>query len=285
MPAFPPALFTSLAPFITEEPKLSGGIKTISRDGVQAVCRYYAITPCKAMQHCLEHGLWPLRFARNSGIFSADEQSRLLASSVAIIGCGGLGGYVSVFLARAGVGSLILCDGDIFTESNLNRQNLCREDNIGLNKAEVAARELSAIAPHARAKVFPVMLDASNAEQMLAEADLVADCLDSVSARILLASVAEQMCKPLIYGAIAGNEGFVSLMRPGDETMRLVYGENPPADSECAEHQLGVPTMTPVAAATLQAALALQTLAGRDVASKKMYHFDTSAFILESMEL
>ena len=80
-----------------------------------------------------------------SGIFSCNQQEELGEKSVAVIGCGGLGGYAIEMLARVGVGHLRVCDGDAFAETNLNRQLLCTEDMLGKSKAEAAAERIRAV--------------------------------------------------------------------------------------------------------------------------------------------
>ena len=81
------------------------------------------------------------RYDRNR-IFSMSQQAELSDKKVAVIGCGGLGGYAIEMLARAGVGHIVCCDGDYFSESNLHRQLLSSEKNMGFSKARVAAEHI-----------------------------------------------------------------------------------------------------------------------------------------------
>lgn len=285
MHTLPQELAEALEIHCSYQPALSGGTNTISQSGVKLVSAHHHVSTIKAMQICLEQGYWPLRFARNAGVFNATEQSVLLSSHAFVAGCGGLGGHVATLLARAGVGNFTLCDGDILSESNLNRQLLCREDNLGKNKAEAAAKEVTAIASHAHVKVLAAMLDSDNVEDALAGADIVMDCLDSLPARKLLAGAAAKKNIPFVHGAIAGHEGFISLICPGEDTLRILYGDEPPQSQDCAEHILGVPTVTPAATAAMQAALALQELNGKKTAAKALYHLDVLAPLLEIMQL
>lgn len=281
MAPFTPELIQKLKAHCGYEAALAGGSKTICQAGIKLVSEHHQVPAIKAMQICLEEGYWPLRFVRNAGVFSAAGQSALLAAHVFIAGCGGLGGHVATLLARAGVGTFTLCDGDVFSESNLNRQSICREDNLGQNKAQAAAQELKAIASHVELKVLPVMLEPGNAEKALAGAHLAVDCLDSLPARKLLAQAAARQDIPLVHGAIAGHEGFVSLVNPGEDTLRVLYGDAPPQSRDCAEYSLGVPTTTPAATAALQAALALHKLSGKISGTKTLYHLDLLAPLLE----
>lgn len=285
MSFFPQKLAGEIEAHCGDQPAIAGGGKTIAQSGVKFVAEYYQVSTIQAMQICLKHGYWPLRFARNAGVFSAAEQSALLSSCVFVAGCGGLGGHVATLLARAGIGNFTLCDGDVFSESNLNRQMLCREDNLGKNKAEAATEALAAIASHAQVKTLTAMLDSGNVEEALTGADMVMDCLDSLPARKLLAEAAAKKNIPFVHGAIAGHEGFISLIRPGEDTLRVLYGEMPPSGRDCAEHSLGVPTATPAAAASLQASLALQQLTGKTTAAKTLYHLDVLAPLLDVMRL
>lgn len=129
------------------------------------------------------------------------------------------------------------------------------------------------------------MLDSSNVGEALAGADIVMDCLDSLPARKLLAKAAAQKNIPFVHGAIAGHEGFISLIRPGEDSLRVLYGDEPPAREDCAEHMLGVATITPAATAALQVALALQELSGKKTATSTLYHLDVLAPLLDAMQL
>ncbi|MDR2892708.1 MAG: ThiF family adenylyltransferase [Deltaproteobacteria bacterium] len=273
-----------------------GVLRTISLDEIAVQAKTSGRTSLQVMCSCLEQGIWPLRFVRNSGVFSAEQQRRLLSSKAAIIGCGGLGGHVATLLTRAGVGSLALCDGDAFSESNLNRQQVCRESNLGCNKAEAAAAEVAALASHVTLRVYPENLTAQNADAILLGADIALDCLDSIPARLLLQKQATALGLTLIHAAIAGEEGFFALVSPGADTLQRIY-ESGANDAEgtnrdnreqislTAEAVLGVPTTTPAVIAAFQATLALQALTGKELPPPALHHLDLSALTLETFRL
>lgn len=121
----------------------------------------------EVMVALLQDGIWPERFRRNYGVFSADAMVRLLQTRVFVLGCGGLGGHVASLLARLGVGGLRLCDSDIFEESNLNRQYFCTESTLGQPKAVVTARGLHDMAGHLALDVRHVEADEKNLPDML----------------------------------------------------------------------------------------------------------------------
>ncbi|MEE8564302.1 MAG: ThiF family adenylyltransferase, partial [Atribacterota bacterium] len=93
----------------------------------------------------LQNNIIPERYQRNLGVISPSEQAKLLQSKVSIIGAGGLGGTVLELLARMGIGKLIIADKDLIVDSNLNRQILSTETNLGQKKTEVAVKRVKEI--------------------------------------------------------------------------------------------------------------------------------------------
>ena len=138
----------------------------------------------------LEKGNLSRRYARNMGTFSIQDQAVLEGSRVCIVGLGGLGGAVTEILARLGIGALTLVDGDVFEESNLNRQLLCTMENLGTSKAgrPKPGRQIN---PLVRARIHDVFLDAGNAARLIEGADAAVDCLDSLKTRFVLEKAAK----------------------------------------------------------------------------------------------
>ncbi|MDR0238845.1 MAG: HesA/MoeB/ThiF family protein [Deltaproteobacteria bacterium] len=289
--SLPPDLAVLLEPFCaTHSGPGPVPFQAVNLEGVHTLAKRRGISLAKAMALCLEHDIWPLRFTRNRGVFLAQEQRGLLESRAAIIGCGGLGGHVATLLARAGVGAFTLCDCDVFDESNLNRQILCRETALGRNKALVAREELAAIASHADVRVFPVVAGPDNLPEILHGASIVMDCLDSLATRCSVAAAADAAGIPFIHGAVAGDEGFAMLVRPGEKSLDLLYPDRVrfsehASNGRGAESRLGVPTLTPAAIAVLQASLALQVLTGKKPGSARLWHFDIAGPMLEVLTL
>lgn len=138
------------------------------------------------------------RYIRNG--LSPAEQEALGQATVAIIGCGGLGGRCAELLVRLGIGSFLLTDPDTFTDSNLNRQIFCTPQTIGLDKAAVAADALRAINPEVTVECYVQSFD----ETSIQSADLVIDGLDSGPDRLRLATLCRRRSLPLIHGAVQG---------------------------------------------------------------------------------
>ncbi|HET89732.1 MAG TPA: HesA/MoeB/ThiF family protein, partial [Chloroflexi bacterium] len=119
------------------------GTRIIRRQRVHDLARQYDASIREVELAALEEGVVPWRYVRNVGTMGVAGQSTLLHSTVAVVGLGGLGGYVVEALARAGVGRLMLIDGDRFEEHNLNRQILSSEARLGQAKADVARRRVA----------------------------------------------------------------------------------------------------------------------------------------------
>ena len=163
-------------------------------------------------------------FSRNLGSITADQQQRLLRATVAVIGCGGLGGFVIEELARLGIGSLHICDPDRFEPGNCNRQLYADRASLGKNKAETAARRVSSIHDHCRVHAHGDNFQ--NVEHTLfAAADVVVDCLDELRARRELAGLCRKKNLPLVHGAVEQWYGQVAVQLPGNNNVdNLIQG-------------------------------------------------------------
>ena len=129
--------------YMAERASRHGDVLTVSLSVCREAASLSGLSVREAEIAALRGGLCPARYERTIGTFGLEGQARLLESCAAVAGCGGLGGWITEILARAGVGRLILIDGDVFDENNLNRQLYATEENIGEPKAAAAAeREL-----------------------------------------------------------------------------------------------------------------------------------------------
>ncbi|HTZ40307.1 MAG TPA: ThiF family adenylyltransferase [Syntrophales bacterium] len=212
----------------------------------------------------LRLGIYPYRYIRNVDILSTLEQLTLAESRVAVVGVGGLGGQVVLLLARVGVGTLVVVDCDRFDETNLNRQALCVEETLGEPKTKAAAEAVAAINPGVRVIPHPVRLDAKGIDEILAGCNVVVDGLDNVPDRLLLQESAGRLGIPMVHGALAGFEGRVMSVFPGDAGVKQLYGEAAGgADADRPEAVLGVPAVTVALIGTLQAMEVLKILLKR----------------------
>ncbi|MGE5237482.1 MAG: HesA/MoeB/ThiF family protein [Chloroflexota bacterium] len=200
----------------------------------------------------LRSGLLPARYQRNRKTFSIEQQLLFAQSKVAVIGCGGLGGYVIEELARLGVGLLTAVDPDVFEEHNLNRQLLSSPGALGRAKVEVAAERVEEINPSVQVVPVREALTRSNGPRLLEGSSVAVDALDTMPARLALADVCGSLGIPLVHGTIAGWYGQVLTQFPGEETMSMMYGQF--VGEKGVEGRLGNPAFTPAVVASLQVA-------------------------------
>lgn len=206
-------------------------------------------------------GLLPARYRRNRETVSTADQLRLRRSRVAVIGCGGLGGYLIEQLARLGVGTLVVVDPDVFEEHNLNRQLLSSPADIGAPKVEVAAARVAAVNPAVEVVAHRAAFSRENGRALLAGCAAVVDGLDSVLVRRELAGICAALELPLVHGAIAGWYGQVAVQLPGGDLSPLLRAS---PTGKGVEAKLGNPSFTPAVVASLQVAELTKLLLGRE---------------------
>ena len=210
----------------------------------------------------LENGVIPRRYQRSIGTLGTDGQVALLESVVAVVGLGGLGGVVCELLARIGVGKLILVDGDVYDESNLNRQIHCTEQNTSEAKAEVCRERIGQINGAIEVCYHRCILDQSNARSILEPSQAVMDCLDNVPDRFLLQKTCRALGIPLVHGAVAGGMGQVMVVPADGEGLERLYGPPDEADRHGVEQSLGNLPTTVATVAALQCQELLKITAG-----------------------
>jgi len=200
------------------------------------------------------------RYQRNIETLSIEENNILWEKRVAVIGCGGLGGYCLEMLGRIGVGHITAVDGDIFVESNLNRQILSNTDTIGKSKAIIAEERMAQVNPKVTIKPVDLWLSKDNALCLLTGHDVVVDAMDNIPSRLLLAEACWELKIPLVHGAIAGWYGQVATIMPGERTMEKIYRQE---SKSGIETRLGNPSFTPALVAAMQVAEVIKLLIGR----------------------
>ncbi|ADK15085.1 MULTISPECIES: HesA/MoeB/ThiF family protein [Clostridium] len=214
------------------------------------------------------------RYVRNMKTLSKEENDNLKNFKVCVVGCGGIGGYVIEMLGRIGIGSITAVDGDVFEESNLNRQILSSTDTIGFSKALEAKLRMEKVNPLIEVKALGKMLLEDNACSILSNHDVVVDALDSIPARLLLQRSCKKLNIPMVHGAIAGWYAQVTTIFPGDDTLNKIYN----VDKQTAkgiEKEMGNPSFTPALAASIEVSEVIKILLGRgELLRKKMAFMD-----------
>lgn len=208
------------------------------------------------------------QFIRSAYVLGEGAIEKLNKSRVAVFGLGGVGGYVVEALARAGVGTLDLIDGDRVSESNINRQILALHSTVGRYKAEVAAERVKAINPHICANERNIFYDKDTENQFdFTVCDYVVDAIDCVTSKIMLAVDCQKAGVPLISCMGTGNKldpmGFKvadisqtrvcplarvmrrELKKAGVDKLKVVYSEEEPKRGDRAGEEARVPGSVP----------------------------------------
>ena len=208
------------------------------------------------------------RYARNIPALSAAECEILKQKRVLVVGCGGLGGHIIDQLARIGVGSIRAVDGDVFEETNLNRQLLSSVPLLGVSKAKAAADHMDRVNPAVTVEAVEAFLTEDNADALVAGCDIVMDALDNIPSRKILAAACERAGIPYIYGAIQGWVAQAAICLPGEDLIGKLFPE------EVEIRDKSVLSFTPALCASMQTALGVKLLTGRAVETGTIFYFD-----------
>jgi len=171
------------------------------------------------------------RYKRQILLFGTKGQEKLKNAEIFIAGAGGLGCPIAIYLAVAGIGKITIADKDIVDGSNLNRQILHYDRDIGRKKTASAEEKLTAINPDIRISVIDTTIDESNVLELTAGADGIVDAMDNFPTRYLLNETAIKKKIPLFHGAIRGLHGQATTIIPGKTAcLRCIFPNPPPKE-------------------------------------------------------
>jgi len=189
-------------------------------------------------------------------------QRTLLDSKVLIIGAGGLGSPVAIYLALAGIGTLGIVDYDVVDVTNLQRQILHHDADIGRSKVESARETLLAYNPDLEVVAFEEPITSDNAMEMMADFDVIVSGADNFAARYLINDAAYLSGKPLVDGSILMFDGRATTYVPGRGCYRCVFPDPPPPGEVPNCSEAGVLGMLPGMVGSIQAAETVKVLLG-----------------------
>lgn len=211
-----------------------------------------------------------LRYSRHILLPQIDVrgQEKLLASRVLIVGLGGLGSPVAMYLAASGVGNLVLVDHDRVDLTNLQRQIVHTTERVGQDKTASAALGIAAVNPGVRVTTINQKLEGAALEEQVQQVDAVVDTTDNFASRFAINEACMRAGKPLISGAVVRFEGQVAVFPPGGPCYRCLYAGGGGPDEACATLGVLAPAAGIIgsiqAVETLKVLLGIgQTLAGR----------------------
>jgi molybdopterin-synthase adenylyltransferase len=171
------------------------------------------------------------RYRRQMMLFGDEGQERLKKAHIFIAGAGGLGSPVSLYLAVAGIGTITIVDMDVVDQSNLNRQILHTDNDIGKKKTVSAEEKLSAINPDITIHAIDTRINETNAAQLIGNADGIVDAMDNYPTRYLLNDSAIKKKIPLFHGAIRGFYGQATTIIPGKTPcLKCIFPKAPPKE-------------------------------------------------------
>ncbi len=204
-----------------------------------------------------------------------DGQEKILAAHVIIIGLGGLGSPVSLYLAAAGVGKITLIDDDQVDLSNLQRQIVHDVNSIGMNKVDSAKNTLKRLNPDCKVELVSRRLESVELTKLIENATLVVDCCDNFATRFLLNKICFKQKIPLVSGAAIRWEGQLSTytMQPQTPCYRCLYEDDVSNDESCAHNGVVAPLVGVIG--SMQAMEAIKVICNvGEVASGRLLIFD-----------
>jgi molybdopterin/thiamine biosynthesis adenylyltransferase/rhodanese-related sulfurtransferase len=198
------------------------------------------------------------RYARQTCLPEVGDagQSAIRAAHILLVGVGGLGAPVLQYLAAAGVGRLTLVDGDVISLSNLHRQTLFREADVGKSKVSVAAQALRRLNSGCVIETVDAPLSPANAATLVRSSTLVLDCADSFATSYSLSDTCNALGIPLITASVLGFTGYVGGFCHTAPSLRAVFPDLPDRAASCASSGVMGPVVGMVGAAQAQMALA-----------------------------
>ncbi len=216
-----------------------------------------------------------LRYSRQILLPQIDitGQQKLLNSHVLVVGLGGLGSPVALYLAAAGVGHLTLVDDDVVELSNLQRQIIHGEQDIGRLKVESAADSLRALNSSVQIDTHSTRLSEQNLNKAVTAADVVVDCSDNFATRFLLNKVTQQLNTPLVSGAAIRMEAQVTVYDPrqiGSACYRCIYEDNGELQQTCSESGVLSPLLGIIGSMQAVETVKLLTDIGESLAGRLM---------------
>lgn len=231
---------------------------TITWDLQALAAQQFHLTYTEVEEAILKLNLTPVRYQKNKNIITPADQLRLLKSTVAVIGCGGLGGYIVEEMARLGIGKIVVVDFDCFEEHNLNRQLLSTLQALGVPKVEAAVRRVTEINPAVMVVPVREAFSKTNAGVILKDIDVAIDALDNIATRIDLAETCNTLSIPMVYGTTGGWYGQIATQMPGSRNVCEILKHYP--DGEGIEKVTGIPSFGPAVIAGLEVAEACKIL-------------------------
>lgn len=190
-----------------------------------------------------------------------EGQRKIRQAKILLVGVGGLGSPIATYLTGAGIGKLGIVDDDVVSITNLHRQVLYSESEVGLSKAERAQHRLQALNHEVEIVPYNERLTRENASDIIGQYDMVLDGMDNFATRFVVSDACQEQHKPYVYGAICGLEGQVSVLCSGNCTYRSLFPDEE-ATLQMPHPGKQVLGTTPAVVGSVEATQALMMITG-----------------------
>lgn len=254
---------------------------TIDVDSVATIADEYHIPGHAVEAEALRHTIFPTRYLRNMDGITAADQIKLLKSTIAQVGLGGLGGSLLEIFLRTGIGTIRAADGDDFEGSNLNRQALASMKNLDRPKTEAARERAQSVNPSISLETRNDFLTEQTFPDFIQGTHLAIDALGGLTSRLALQRAAAEAGIPLVTGALAGWTGYVGVVLPGHPGPADIMGQD-----NAAEEKLGCPSPAVTFMASLMANETVKILTGnQSPLTGSMIIIDLKSLTFETIRL
>lgn len=207
--------------------------------------------------------------------FTESDQEKLFQSKVLVIGAGGLGSPVLLYLVAAGIRNIGIVETDKVALHNLPRQILFNYDEEEEPKGLVASKKLNLLNPESYVKWFDVWWDKENAKSIATEYDILVDCTDNIEARLTTNWISKELNIPFVFGAISGWQGQVSIFNIGKEEKDYIEALNIPEVNEPEPQPNGVIGVAPAVIGSIMASETIKIILNKgELLQGKMLHID-----------
>jgi len=255
--------------------------ETISLDAIAAIAKEREMPGYVIEAEALKNDVYPTRYLRNMDGITKNDQVRLLESSIAQVGLGGLGGSLLEIFIRTGIGRIRVADGDDFEETNLNRQALSTPGNLDRPKSDAALERTRLINPSTTVEAWNEYLTQQSLPDFLTDCDVALDALGGLETRLAMQQAAAKAHIPLVTGALAGWTGYVSVVMPGQSGPADIMGHD-----NAAEEILGCPSPAVTFIASLMATETVKILTGNhSTLAGGMFIIDLKSMTFETISI
>lgn len=215
-----------------------------------------------------------------------EGQEKIMNARVLVVGAGGLGAPVSLYLAAAGIGTLGIIDADTVDLSNLQRQVIHFTKDVGIAKVESAKEKILALNPDVRVETYRELLDSTNATDIIRDYDFIVDGTDNFSAKYLINDACVMAGKPFSHGGILRFNGQTFTHLPGTACYRCMFKEPPPAGTVPSCSQAGVLGAIAGMLGTIQSAETLKYFTGvGELLTNKLLTFDAKTMQFNNIQV